>query len=61
MNTLLEARLFEEAWISFTKLEIRNIGVQLLRLAQCEIGQAAIIAVGSELPACPQMWINTPR
>ena len=51
MNAILEARLLEEAGISFAKLQVRDVGIQLFCLAERQIGQAVIIAVCTELPA----------
>ena len=49
MDAILESWLLEEAWISLAKLQIRDIGIQLFRLAERQIGKAVIVAVGGEL------------
>ena len=49
MNAILESRLFEEVGISFAELDVGDVSIQLLRLAECQIGQAIIVAVRSEL------------
>ena len=49
MDAILEPLLFEEAWVPFAKLEIRDVSIQLFPLAESQIGKAVIVAVGCEL------------
>ena len=49
MNAILESHLLEKAGIPFAELDVGDVGVQLFPLAERQIGQAVIIAVGGEL------------
>src|SRR6266498_4848591 len=51
MKAMLESLLLGEALIPFAKLQVGDISIQTLRLTQCQIGIAVIIAVRTELSA----------
>src|SRR6266542_7142435 len=51
MESIFESVLLAEARVAFAKLQVREISIQTLCLAEDQIGITVIIAVCTELPA----------
>ena len=52
MDAIFEPRLPGKARVSLAELDVGDIGIQCLDLAQSQAGEAVIIAVCGELFAC---------
>ena len=48
METLLETLLIGKAWITITKLDVGDVGIEVLLLAEGKVGMTEIIAVCRE-------------